>query len=296
MHPIRRSCSTPRRTSQFLAGVLNGQGRAFSRSATLQRGALPVYLEASSAELSATLARLNSKVLLPELLTDEQKKLVFKQENRSRIEAEPIEITLGDVTLPLEHINRMRDQPNRWQTVRSVVESSETVQDWENVLRMMQGFENAGIHVKREWQEKIVRRLNTAGMQHLVLKALQRASATGLRLRHPAIIQKVFYGLHQKASASGWEGGETRKALNMAEQCVELMEGEEHLGRREVTPDPRASPFVIAVPAGLAAKRAKSHTGGEDKDGKVKKYVMRLANALRQDGFLDVSAHMVHRW
>lgn len=253
---------------------------------------MPQFLEPSSPELSTLLSHLNSKVLLPEHLNKEQQDLVYKKENRARLEAEPITITLGNTTLPLEHIDRNRDQPSRWNTIRDVVKKSETAEDWENVLRMMEGFTEASVHLRPQWHEMIVRRMNQAGQQHLVLKALQRADKTGLKLVTEGVVSAVFKGLHDKAATSSWEKAETEKALSFAEQIVELMEAKEHMGgqrKHRQVEDYRTSPHVICVPAGLAAVRAKKHADGDDKDGKVKKYAGRLMNAISQNNFNTVS-------
>ena len=256
----------------------------------IDAGALPEFLESSSPELASTLARFTSKVLLPEHLTKEQRDLVYKQENRPRLEAEPIEITLGEVTLPLEHIDRNRDRPSRWDTVKQVVEQSKTAEDWENVVRMMEGFHDASVQVKDKWFQKIVRGMNEAGMHHLILKSLQRAGKTGMRLRSDGLVRTVFNTLHERAASSGWDEAETGKMLRLAEQLTELMESDEHLGKVETQKlDPRASPFTISVPLELAAVKAKKYQQGQDADGKVQKLATRLVNALNQDNFLKVS-------
>lgn len=253
-------------------------------------GALPQFLESSSRDLATVLRRVNSKVLLPEHLTPEQQKLVYKIENKPRLEAEPIEITLGEVTLPLEHIDRRTDIPRRWSTLKSVLDNSKTPEDWENVVRMLEGFHNAGIHLKPQWMQSVVSALNKNAMHHLVFKALRRAGKTGLRLNDPGVTHQWLEGLHEKAAASEWDAGETTKALGFAEQTVELMENDEHLGK--VDPgkgDLRADPYVIAVPLELAAARALKATDGQDRDGKVAKYASRLMNALHQDEYSTVS-------
>ncbi|KAF2269382.1 hypothetical protein CC78DRAFT_529171 [Lojkania enalia] len=288
MNCIRRSCQSALSTPQSIHPFSNGSRRAFSRNSACQRRALPTFLEPSTPELASLLTALNSKVLLPEHLTPEQQKLVYRQENRARLEAEPIEITLGDVTLPLEHIDRNRDIPDRWRTVKGIVEGSKTLDDWKNVIRMMEGFRNASIQLKPQWQKKIVRSLNQAGMQHLVLKALQQPRETGLRLRDPTVAHHVFRGIHEKAAGAGWAEEETKKALSLAEQVIELLEDKEHLGGAQPVPgDLRSSPFVIAIPLEMAAVRAKKHTAGQDADRKVAKYASRLMNSLHQDNFLS---------
>jgi hypothetical protein len=260
----------------------------YSPSDTLTRttltgtGTLPRFEESSSQELANLLATINSKVLLPRHLTRDQQKLVYKQENRTRLEAEPIEITLGDVTLPLEHIDRNKDQPGMLRSLMEAIEQSKTPQDWENVLRLLEGYYDANCKIHPKKDAKIIALMCEADMHHLVLKALWRAEKTGLRLRHTTVIKEVFSQLHAKAARSEFAEQETEKMLRFSEQCVELMEDPAHLGKKDACPgDPRGSVYVISVPAALAAARAKKHLGGVDTDGKVRRYASRLMAALQ---------------
>jgi hypothetical protein len=266
-----------------LASEVFTLGHSIAGEANNASGSLPQFQEPSSPKLEALLSRVNAKVLLPQHLTKEQAKLVYKQENRARVESEPIEITLGDVTLPLEHIDRNRDQPGRWEAFREVLVMSKTPEDWENVLRLLEGYHDAGIRFGVNQYRVIVRRMFAANMHHLVLKALQRVEKTGLRLREHYLIMTVFQGLHFRAAKSEFAEEDTTKMLRFAEQCVELMEEPEHLGRKDIVPgDSRTLPDVIAVPAALAVARAKKHLNGKDEDGKVKRYTSRLIEALQQ--------------
>ncbi|KNG45997.1 hypothetical protein DDE82_007290 [Stemphylium lycopersici] len=249
--------------------------------------ALPNFLPPSNPELATLLSTFNSKVLLPSHLTKEQEKLVYSQESRAKLEAEPVEITLGDVTLPLEHLDR-NVLPDRFHTLRAIVKDSKTAEDWENVVRCLQGFEEAGIPVKGQWQEMVVRKLNLAGMQHLVLKALQRPTATGLRLSNWGLLSQVLRTVHDKAALAGWEEEETTKALRMAKQVVELMESEEHCGRTFANPKPnqgdwRGHPVVIALPTEMAAVLAEKYGGDKEE---VKKMANRLVTAIKQRDYM----------
>ncbi|KAJ4346462.1 uncharacterized protein N0V89_010391 [Didymosphaeria variabile] len=284
MHSIRRNFRAALLDSSQIAFLANGSRRAFSRSTALHRGALPVFVEASSPELSQLLSTLNSKVLLPHHLTPEQEKLVFKPENRAKLEQEPIEITLGDVTLPLEHLDRNKDIPAYKVHLRTIVKASKTPEDWENVVRALEGYANAGLRLRAEQMAMVVRLLNRAGLQHLVLKLVQRAKATGLRLRNFDLIIAVLRSARDKAWQAGWEKEDLKKALSMAEQVVELMDNEEHLGNPKLTQeDFRTHPAVVAVPLEMAAELAYRHEGDADK---VKRYALRLMNALKQKDFL----------
>jgi hypothetical protein len=244
-------------------------------------GALPVFLESSTPELSSLLSETNSKILLPSHLTKEQQKLVYKQENKAKLEAEPVEITLGDVTLALEHLDRNR-LPNRWATFKDIVAKSETREDWENVVRVLEGFESAGIKLSTDKQAMVVRRLNIEGMHHIILKALQRVKATGLRMREWRVLLQVLRAPYDKAALADWDEEETTKALRFAKQVAELLEDEEHCGGQVAEHDFRGKPAVIAVPTALAAVLAHKHSGDVQE---VKTLAGRLVAALKQDDY-----------
>ena len=219
-------------------------------------------------------------------MTKEQRKLVYSKESRAKLEAEPVEITLGDVTLPLEHLDRNR-LPNTFKTFRGIVAESETKEDWENVVRCLEGFEEAGIKVESAWQELVVRKLNLADMHHLVLKMLQRSKATGVKLSNLGVLQQVLRSVHDKAALSDWAEEETAKTYKQAKQIVELMDNEEHhkVQNRKDQPtegDWRGRPSVVALPTELAAVLAEQHGGDMEQ---VKKLSNRLVNALKQSDY-----------
>ena len=280
--------NVPGVVSRDVCVYAGGPRRAFSRTRANSGRALPVFLEPSTPELTSLLSTLNSKVLLPSHLSKEQEKLVYRHANKSKLEADPIEITLGDVTLPLEHLDR-NHLPNRWDTFSEVVKKSETREDGENVIRMLEGFHNAGIKVKSGWQNMIIRHLNSNDMHHLVLKALQRVKATGLSLRDFEVLVCVLRGIHDKAVLMDWDEEETVKALRMAKQVVEMLEDSAHHGapgRGELISkdDHRTEPVVIALPTALAAELAQRHDGDVEE---VKRLASRLLSALKQSKFSE---------
>jgi len=243
-----------------------------------------VFLTPSSLELTELLSTFNSKILLPSLLTNEQKKLVYKQENKAKLEAEPVDIALGEVTLPLEPLDRNR-LPNRTETFMEIIRKSESREDWENVVRVLEGLEDAGIKVSRTWRELVVRRLHLSGNQHLILKALQRVKATGLRMRDGRLVLQVLRGVHDMAAKSDWDKDETNKAFRFAKQIVEMLEDDEHRvgpAKTLYKTDFRGDPAVVALPTELAAVLADRHGGDVEQ---VKTLARRLMASLKQDDY-----------
>jgi hypothetical protein len=248
----------------------------------VRTGALPVFLESSSPELTKLLQDTNSKILLPFHLTAEQKKLVYRKENQAKLEAEPVEITLGDVTLALEHIDRLKT-PRQWDTVKAIFKNSETREDWENVVRVVEGYHNAGIPLNNDRLEMVIRLLNMNGMHHVILKALQRVKATALSMREWPVLRQVLRAVYDKAALSDWDEAETYEALRMARQVAELLEDEGHCGGQPAEHDFRGKPAVVAVPTALAAVRAHKHSRDVEE---VKPLAGRLMAALEQDNYM----------
>jgi hypothetical protein len=248
----------------------------------VRTGALPLFLESSSPELTTLLSNTNSKILLPFHLTPEQRKLIYRKENKAKLEAEPVEITLGDVTLALEHIDRLQT-PRRWPTIRDVLSKSETREDWENVVRMVEGYHNAGIPLTPDHQALIVRMLNMKEMHHIILKALQRVEETGISMREWEVLRQVLRAVYDKAALSDWDQEETYKAVRMAKQVAELLEDEHHCGGQPAEHDFRGRPAVVAVPTALAAVRALKHNKDVEE---VKTMARRLMAAMEQHDYM----------
>lgn len=228
---------------------------------------------------------------MPEHLTKGQQNLIYKESLRSKLETEPVEVTLGDVTLPLQPLTR-EARPSRGESLRDVVAQSETTADWENVVRVLEGYHSAGFTIKPQWQSMVVRRLIAEGNHSIVLQALQRVKATGLRLSHYNVTRLVLKGAHDRAAASDWDKEETAKALRYARQIVELMEDKEHhavqiKGSKQTQTDWRSRPFVVAAPTELAAVLAQKHSGDTDV---VKTLANRLVHALKQDGLESLNS------
>ncbi|EDU42490.1 hypothetical protein A1F94_012462 [Pyrenophora tritici-repentis] len=283
MHSLRKSGQLAFETPRYAYLLGNGSRRAFSLSSPRFRGALPVFREPSSPNLSQLLANFNSKVLLPAHLTKQQQKLVYSQESRAKLEAEPVEITLGDVTLPLEHLDRNK-LPDRTRTYRTIIKESKTPEDWENVLRCLEGLKEASLKITMHTKEHVARVLNQAGMYRILLKGLQRVKQTDLSMKYWLVTRQVLRGLHDRAASTGWDEQETAQAFKMATQVIDLMNMDQHCGLVEEEYDHRGRPEVIAVPTELAAVMAERH-GGDIEE--VKKLCKRLVAALEQTNYME---------
>lgn len=158
---------------------------------------------------------------------------------------------------------------------------------------MVEGYYGAGIVVRPDWYDMVVRNLLENGHSSMVLKALQRVKVTGLRLSNYPVTFRVLRDCHDRAVQSDWDSEETKLALRYAQHVVELMEQEEHhavqprKAAKTVQTDWRSKPFVVAAPLELAAVVAQKHSGNVDM---VKTLANRLVYALKQDGDATINS------
>ncbi|KAL0259007.1 hypothetical protein SLS55_006512 [Diplodia seriata] len=255
---------------------------------------LPTFEPSSNEELDALLDQARRRIMVPSHLNSEQEVLVYREQHRARLSPdapEPMWSTVAGVDVALEHIDRHSDIPSRWHVFSNALRLAETPADWENVGRLIEGLADAGVPMKQEWVQKFVREAANKGMMHVVLRALQRAERTDMRLTSKVTVSRVMWAVRGIAANNGWGEIETDRALRYAQQVVELMESEEHVGgpKRRVPQlgDLRTLPFVIATPLELAAARALRYTEGVDKDGMVKLYAERLCANLKSFGLQE---------
>ncbi|KAF2841304.1 hypothetical protein M501DRAFT_1000476 [Patellaria atrata CBS 101060] len=264
--------------------------RSFSVSALSPREAvLPYFEESSSSELNGLLSRVRSKVLIPRHLNAEQERLVYKQANASRLETDPVIITIGDEDVRLEHINRLRDIPSYKKSLKEALDLCSTPQDWENVIELIKGYKKARIKLGPDMVERIVRKFNVAGMQHLMLQLFKQVAKTGFSLQHLNVSQLALQGCRYKAQDSDWNIEKTAKALDYAEEIIELLEHPLHGGGTPVLSkdDSRAQPVTIGAVLEIASLKADRTLNGKDTDGKVKMYTERLVQSIRHHALPD---------
>lgn len=228
---------------------------------------------------------------MPAHLNKAQKELVYREKYRARLSAdapEPVRSTVAGADVTLEHIDRLRDIPARWQVLSDALRLADTPTDWENVGRLLEGFADAGVKLRDEWVQKFVREAAQKGALHVVLRAVERAPRTNVRLRSRDVVSRVLWEVRGVAAQNGWGEVETDRAIRYAEKVVELMEREEHCGgsdKRVVKPgDLRTLPFVIATPLELSAVHVLRYKGGVDEDGAVEGYAKSLCNNLKHFG------------
>lgn len=200
---------------------------------------------------------------------------------RSQIENDPVYATLGDEEIRLEHIDVTKDMPKRAEflNVIKLLSSSEKT-DWQNLPALLEGYHHSRAKLDPLWLHEMIKQAKDAGALNVVIQCLEQIEKNGFSLSVPEVRSGILLGIREEAKAANWNMKST-KALKRAETVVRHMEHPEHCGSRKVSEtDPRAEPYVIAVPLELAAMDVIKN--GADLAGKVELYSTRLITALAQ--------------
>jgi len=157
-------------------------------------------------------------------------------------------------------------------------------QDWQNLPGLLEGYHRSKVRLDPVWLGRMIAGAREADALSIVVQCLQQVEKNGFSLSIPAVREGLLLAIRRTAreAETEWDAEETAKALKRAEVVLGHMEHPEHCGSRKVTDqDPRADPYVIAVPCELAARLALDGAR-QDVLAKVELYSTRLISALAQ--------------
>ncbi|KAF2090723.1 hypothetical protein K490DRAFT_53685 [Saccharata proteae CBS 121410] len=259
--------------------------RNFATSASLQRTShLPTFAECSNPELTKILDEVRMRTLLPKYLDKSQSHLVQSPEAQ-RLINDPAYARIGTEDVRLLP-NSIEDRPGARSSFLHALNLAETREDWDNMEKLLEGYNNARYHTRMHQVKKAFVVLGCSkGYHDIVLRCLQRVEATGLSLRDDELLLQALLGFRAMAAEADWDAAVLEKALSYVEQTIELMEMEGHCGGKSVHEgDPRTAPFAMGVPLELAVRRASVPEGWENEGGRIKVYADRLTAVIERYG------------
>ena len=246
-------------------------------------GALPVFKPTSSPELDTLLTTIRHKYFLPQYLNEAQRKLIRSTKMRSQLENDPVMATLGEEEIRLEHLDVTKDMPPKrafLDAIKMISESGDK-KAWQNLPGLLEGYYRSHVRLDPAWLSQTIERARIDGALSTVVQCLQQVEQNGFSLSIPAVREGILLAIRQTAREAAWTHIDTVKALKRAEGVIGQMEHPEHCGSRKVTEqDPRAEPYVVAVPLELAARDVL--VNGKDHTTKIEVYSTRLITALAQ--------------
>ncbi|KAK5166600.1 uncharacterized protein LTR77_008143 [Saxophila tyrrhenica] len=261
--------------------------------------ALPTFQSTSSPELDDILSTFRSKHIIPRMLSNHDRNLIFSLKTRKYLEENPQTVTIGDEDIDLQWIDQRTEIPNRremmWQTMRLMREGEPG--DWNNLPALLEGLAKVKRGANERQMAKMVRLASERGRFGIVLQCLHQARRTGMTLRREEVLNAVVWALREMGRAGvnveggevdrgSWERAGLEKAIKDANEIAVLLEEPEHgTGNIVRQGDPRTRPEVLSVFLELNAAYAYRFQDGKDVDGKVRAYTDRLlANIKGAEG------------
>ncbi|EEA24314.1 hypothetical protein TMatcc_007401 [Talaromyces marneffei ATCC 18224] len=234
---------------------------------------VPAFTPSSSPELDQKLDRIRTELFVPMYFAEHQKRLIFRDRYRERLNQEQVKITIGNEEFALRPMNRQSLPSKR--EVHGAIEAMKTSQDWKNFVPLLIGSLHSKYKPKPASIEKWVRLAGKSDTLPYILEAAKQSSKTGFSFADRAIAFRFAFELHEKAKMAAFSGEALTAAFRYAEQAAQLMERPEHTNN-EVSQDAKRQPFFIGLLTELSAARAIDQAEGEDVDGKVLSYTRKL--------------------
>ncbi|KAL5612969.1 hypothetical protein BROUX41_003953 [Berkeleyomyces rouxiae] len=273
-----RSAGLGARIASQLRSQVPAMIRNMSAAATQKSDV--IFSKTSSPELDDTLTTILHRIVLPYRLPAPQRKMVFSEDYRSRLQTDPIVIEVDGYEHRFETLNfKKKDMPNSRAILLKALRLMKTPADWENLVRLLNGYARSKRTIKLHDRFRIIREAGCTGNIWAIIDAMRQSEKSGLYLRHLPPVDEMMYWLCDKAIKSSWNAHETKQAATWATIVMDILEEPEHR-RQKKTFAPRElhrEPQVLAQYLLLLAARSVFHGDKLDVDGQVTKVAQLLA-------------------
>lgn len=232
------------------------------------------------------------------------------------LENDPFFVDIGDESIQLHPLDMTKDIPNSWASLKQAMELfGDDPTEWTNLLSLLEGFHLSGKKWSSLQWEIIARTAGDAGMAHILIEAVRRASRTGFVLHDTRIVREVMWACINKALLGGDGAASSIKAASYAANICDALEQDEHCGRPDQRAkdvmvrhgDPRRQPDIIGAQLYLTAQYADRYQDGIDAGDQVKKLTLRLVPNLTNDPHVSrtkkperlpgkEAEYQLHRW
>ncbi len=250
------------------------------------------FPQTSNAKLDKTLAEIRQLIILPSYLSFDQRKQMYKQKYKEKLESDPITMQIDSEIIRFRHVD-IFSLPNTQKIFKEALSEMRTPEDFRLIPKLLEGI---CVHAGRKlpWQElvRIVRKTSSNDCLYVALDCVAASKRTGFRLTRSEVVNDLLTALQKDVIDSQYSEEKTRKALAWSERIIEMLEDPNHKpSSKEQLRWSRGFPLnrdpqVLATRLHLAAARAVKHNGGEDVDGKVAKYAEELTRLWTSEGGL----------
>ncbi|KAL4740050.1 hypothetical protein BDV11DRAFT_169544 [Aspergillus similis] len=262
-------CQTP---SSFHQSVNLTQKRSWSART------IPSLAPTPSPELDQLLNRFRDELFIPHSLNIQQRNLIYRPRNASKLNGHPIIVSIG----PKEEPYQLRSidlfsVPTTNDKHRVLTLMHET-KNWSNLATFLIGTHKSGMVTHQDRWEWLVRKAGSSnGLGHLLMCA-QQSEATHFKLKNVSVVERLFFELHLAGQRIDFTGEGIAKIQGLAKSFALLMETPEH-AVHDLERDPKRSALVIGTLLELSAARALSEGGSNV--SQVEAYARRLLASLK---------------
>lgn len=278
------------------------QSRCFSASTTRQASNLITFSKTSNAELDSLLHEMQQKIILPSVLPQTERKKIFRERYKEKLELEPIEIEIDGKRIKFRYLDyRKGEVPTTRKIFFKALDNMKTKEDWQKLPKLLEALQH---HARRKFEvsdwPKIVRKAGMSGNMGPIIESVKMPERTGFKLDMSEKVQEIMSLIVWEAAEAGWSISSLNTALKSAERILEALNGEGHeLHTRdkehaELIKDRfplRRDPQILATPLFLTAMLAVKHGKAEHAD-RMRRYAEVIVSQWPDGkGLLELHPH-----
>ncbi|KAL1880676.1 hypothetical protein Daus18300_001288 [Diaporthe australafricana] len=278
------------------------QSRCFSASTTRQAGNVITFSKTSNAELDGLLHEMQQKIILPSVLPLVQRKKIFRERYKEKLDLEPIEIEIDGQRIKFRYLDfRKGEVPNTRKIFFQALNSMKTKEDWQKLPKLLEALQH---NARRKFEvsdwPKIVRKAGFSGNLGPIIEAVKKPERTGFKLDMSEKVQEIMTFIVWEAAEAGWTISSLQTALKSAERILEILQEEGHeVHKRDKEHAEliknrfslRRDPQILATPLFLAAMLAVKHGKAEHSD-KMHRYAQVIVSLWPGNkGLLELHPH-----
>jgi hypothetical protein len=245
---------------------------------------------------------MQQKIILPSVLPLAQRKKIFRERYKEKLELEPIEIEIDGKRIKFRYLDyRKGEVPNTRKIFFQALDNMKTKDDWQKLPKLLEALQH---NARRKFEvsdwPKIVRKAGSSGNLGPVIEAVKRPERTGFKLDMSEKVQEIMTYIVWEAAEAGWSISSLNTALKSAERVLEILNGEGHelhtrdKERAELIKDRfplKKDPQVLATPLFLTAMLAVKHGKTEHAD-KMRRYAQVIVSLWPEGkGLLELHPH-----
>ncbi|KAI3401277.1 hypothetical protein diail_11983 [Diaporthe ilicicola] len=278
------------------------QSRCFSASTSRQAGNVITFSKTSNAELDGLLHEVQQKIILPSALPLFQRKKIFRERYKEKLDLEPIEIEIDGQRIKFRYLDyRKGEVPNTRKILYQILDSMKTKEDWQKLPKLLEALQyNARRKFEVSDWPKIVRKAGFSGNLGPIIEAVKKPERTGFKLDMSEKVQEIMTFIVWEAAEAGWTISSLQTALKSAERILEILQAEGHephtrdKERAELIKNRfalRRDPQILATPLFLTAMLAVKHGKTEHSD-KMHRYAQVIVSLWPENkGLLELHPH-----